>query len=141
MKPLYSIISIVNEFQKVQLNDLPIIHIERETYFIVDLLPNTQHIFVAFYCMEQKNMKQLKDQLKDIYLRVLLYRVSLNGVVQSCLFEGRIVSFECLLTIKNKIGPNYRIRIIFKGLFFFINSEVKISFQRSIFDQGIINYN
>ena len=59
--PLESI-SVVNEF----LDDLPGVPLEREIDFGIDLLPDTPPIYIPPHRMAPAELKELKEQLKDL---------------------------------------------------------------------------
>ena len=59
-------VSIVNEFPDVFPKDLPGIPPEREIDFGIDLLPNTNPISIPPYRMAPAELKELKEQLKDL---------------------------------------------------------------------------
>ena len=57
---------VVNEFQDVFSEDLSGIPPEREIEFGIDLLPDTQCISIPPYSMAPVELKELKEQLKDL---------------------------------------------------------------------------
>ncbi|WMV30377.1 hypothetical protein MTR67_023762, partial [Solanum verrucosum] len=57
---------IVNEFLDVFPNDLPGVPPEREIDFGIDLLPDTQPISIPPYRMAPAELKELKEQLRDL---------------------------------------------------------------------------
>ena len=57
---------VVCEFPDVFPEDLPGVPPEREIYFGIDLLPDTQPISFCPYRMAPTNLKELKDQLKEL---------------------------------------------------------------------------
>ncbi|WMV24317.1 hypothetical protein MTR67_017702 [Solanum verrucosum] len=59
-------VPIVKEFLEVFPNDLPGVPPKREIDFGIDLLPNTQPIFIPPYRMAPMELKELKEQLKDL---------------------------------------------------------------------------
>ncbi|KAH0652759.1 hypothetical protein KY289_030437 [Solanum tuberosum] len=59
-------VSIVNEFPEVFLDDLPGIPLEREIDFGINLIPDTQPISIPPYRMAPAELKELKEQLKDL---------------------------------------------------------------------------
>ncbi|WMV30271.1 hypothetical protein MTR67_023656, partial [Solanum verrucosum] len=59
-------IPIVNEFLDVFRDELPGIPPEREINFAIDMLPGTQPISIPPYRMAPAELKELKDQLKDL---------------------------------------------------------------------------
>ncbi|WMV50338.1 hypothetical protein MTR67_043723, partial [Solanum verrucosum] len=63
------LVTIVNEFPKVFLDDLPDIPLEREIDFSIDLLPDTQPIYINLYKMCLTEHKELKDQLRDLLVK------------------------------------------------------------------------
>src|SRR5687767_8837761 len=63
--PLESV-PVVNEFPDVFPNDLPGIPPEREIDFGIDLLPDTRLIYIPPYRMAPAELKELKEQLKDL---------------------------------------------------------------------------
>uniref|UniRef100_M0ZUK5 Gag-pol protein n=1 Tax=Solanum tuberosum TaxID=4113 RepID=M0ZUK5_SOLTU len=64
--PSLESVPIVNEFLEVFPEDLPGIPPEREIDFSIDLLPDTQPIFIPPYCMAPAELKELKVQWKDL---------------------------------------------------------------------------
>ncbi|WMV25939.1 hypothetical protein MTR67_019324 [Solanum verrucosum] len=60
-------VPVVNEFPEVFPNDLPVVPSEREIDFGIDLLPDTQPIFFPPYHMASAELKELKEQLKDLW--------------------------------------------------------------------------
>ncbi|KAH0705972.1 hypothetical protein KY285_010496 [Solanum tuberosum] len=106
-------VPIVNEFLEVFPNDLPDIPPEREIDFGIDLLPNTQPISIPPYRMALVELKELKEQLKDlldkIFIRpsispwgapVLFFRMK-DGYLHMCI-DYRLLN---KVTIKNKYPP------------------------------------
>ena len=59
-------VPIVYEFQEIFLEDLPRVPPEREIDFGIDLLPYTQPISIPPYIMALAELKELKEQLKDL---------------------------------------------------------------------------
>ncbi|XP_049381296.1 uncharacterized protein LOC125845822 [Solanum stenotomum] len=59
-------VPIVNEFLDVFPNDLPGVPPEREIDFGIDLLPDTQPISIPPYRMAPAELKELKEQLRDL---------------------------------------------------------------------------
>ncbi|XP_070031696.1 uncharacterized protein [Nicotiana tomentosiformis] len=59
-------IPVVNEYADVFPDELPGIPPEREIDFSIDLLPGTQPISIPLYRMEPAELKELKEQLKDL---------------------------------------------------------------------------
>ena len=59
-------VPIVNEFLDVFSDDLPGIPPEREIDFGIDLLPYTNPISIPPYRMAPAELKELKEQLKDL---------------------------------------------------------------------------
>ncbi|KAH0645082.1 hypothetical protein KY284_032966 [Solanum tuberosum] len=64
--PTLQSIPIVNEFLDVFPDELPGIPSEREIDFAIDMLLSTQPIFIPPYRMALIELKELKDQLKDL---------------------------------------------------------------------------
>src|SRR5688572_17238643 len=65
--PSIESVSVVNEFVDVFPEDLPGIPPEREIEFGMDLLPDTQPISIPPYRMAPAELKELKEQLKDLF--------------------------------------------------------------------------
>ncbi|WMV58065.1 hypothetical protein MTR67_051450 [Solanum verrucosum] len=65
-------VPVVNEFSEVFPDDLLGIPLEREIDFGIDLLPDTQPIFVALYRMASTELKEVKEQLKDLLDKVFI---------------------------------------------------------------------
>ncbi|XP_019253902.1 PREDICTED: uncharacterized protein LOC109232595 [Nicotiana attenuata] len=59
-------VPIVNEFPTVFLDELPGIPPEREINFAIDLLPDTQTISIPPYRMAPAELREFKEQLKDL---------------------------------------------------------------------------
>ena len=64
--PTLDSVPVVCEFPEVFPEDLPKVPPEREINFRIDLLPDTQHIFIPPYRMAPAERKELKVQLKDL---------------------------------------------------------------------------
>jgi len=64
--PSLESVPVVNEYPEVFPDDLPGIPPEREIYFGIDLLPITQPISIPPYRMAPVELKELKEQLKDL---------------------------------------------------------------------------
>ncbi|KAH0746279.1 hypothetical protein KY285_007936 [Solanum tuberosum] len=64
--PTLELVPVVNEFSEVFPDDLPSIPPEREIDFCTDLLPDTQPISIPPYRMAPTELKDLKEQLKDL---------------------------------------------------------------------------
>jgi hypothetical protein len=64
--PTIESVSVVNEFVDVFPEELPGIPPEREIEFGIDLLPDTQPISIPPYRMAPAELKELKEQLKDL---------------------------------------------------------------------------
>ncbi|WMV07858.1 hypothetical protein MTR67_001243, partial [Solanum verrucosum] len=56
----------VNDFPEVFPEDLPGVPLEREIDFGIDLLPDTQPVSIPPYRMAPAELKELKEQLKDL---------------------------------------------------------------------------
>lgn len=64
--PSLESIPIMNEYSDVFPEDLPRIPSEREIDFGVDLLPDTQPISIPLYRIAPAELRELKEQLKDL---------------------------------------------------------------------------
>lgn len=64
--PTLESVPIVKEFSQVFLNYLPIVPPQREIDISIDLLPNTQPIFIPLCHIALGKLKELKDQLNDV---------------------------------------------------------------------------
>ncbi|WMV58299.1 hypothetical protein MTR67_051684 [Solanum verrucosum] len=62
----FELVPFLNEFPEVFPNDLPGIPLEREIDFGSDLLLDTQPILIPFYRMAPVELKDLKEQWKDL---------------------------------------------------------------------------
>ena len=67
--PILEIVPVVNEYSVVFPEDLPGIPPEREINFSINLLSNTQPISITPYRMAPAELKELKDQLKDLLVK------------------------------------------------------------------------
>lgn len=64
--PTIQSIPVVNEFPDVFPDELPGLSPEREIEFAIDLLPDTHPISIPPYRMAPVELKELKEQLKDL---------------------------------------------------------------------------
>ena len=64
--PTLQFIPVVNEFSQVFPEDLPGLPSEREVEFGIDVLPDTQPISILPYRMAPIELRELKEQLKDL---------------------------------------------------------------------------
>lgn len=64
--PSIESVLIVNEFPDVFPNDLPSVSPKKEIDFGIDFLPNTRPIFIPTYRMALTELKELKEQLRDL---------------------------------------------------------------------------
>ena len=64
--PTLQSVPVVNEFPDVFPDELPGLPPEREVDFAIDLLPDTQPISIPPYRMAPAELKELKEQLKDL---------------------------------------------------------------------------
>ncbi|KAH0709388.1 hypothetical protein KY284_010815 [Solanum tuberosum] len=120
--PLESVL-VVREFLKVFPDDLPGIPPEREIYFDIDLLPDTQSITISPYQMAPSELKELKEQLKDLLDKdfiqpsisswgaPILFVKKKDGSLRMCI-DYRLLN---KVTIKNKC-PLPRIEDLFDQL-------------------------
>ncbi|MCF7184024.1 hypothetical protein L3H42_11035, partial [Corynebacterium sp. MC-13] len=64
--PTLQSVPVVNEFPDVFPDELPGLPPEREVEFAIDLLPDTQPISIPPYRMAPAELKELKEQLRDL---------------------------------------------------------------------------
>ncbi|XP_070029224.1 uncharacterized protein [Nicotiana sylvestris] len=64
--PTLQSIPVVNEFSDVFPDKLPGLPPKREIEFSIDVLPDTQSIFIPPYRMDPTELRELKAQLKDL---------------------------------------------------------------------------
>ncbi|KAH0650460.1 hypothetical protein KY284_030372 [Solanum tuberosum] len=83
--PTLKSVPIVNEFLEVFPDDLPGVPPKREIDFDIDLFPDTQPIFIPPYRMDLAELKELKEQLKDLVDKSFS-RPSISPWVASVLF-------------------------------------------------------
>ncbi|WMV43384.1 hypothetical protein MTR67_036769 [Solanum verrucosum] len=115
--------SVVNEFPEVFPEDLPGVPPEREINFGIDLLPDTQPISIPPYRMAPAELKELKEQLKDLldkgFIRpsispwgaLVLFVKKKDGSLRMCIDYKQLNK----VTIKNKY-PIPRIDDLFDQL-------------------------
>ena len=104
-------------------NDLPCIPPEREIYFGIDLLQDTNTISIPLYQIALAKLKELKDQLKDLldkgFIRLsispwgapVLFVNKKDGYLKMCIYYCQLNK----VTIKNKY-PLPRIDYLFDQL-------------------------
>ncbi|KAH0682752.1 hypothetical protein KY285_020264 [Solanum tuberosum] len=120
--PLQSIL-VVNEFLDVFLDELHSIPPKWEIDFAIDMLPSTQPISIPPYRMAPAELKELKDQLKDLLDKVfirpsvspwsapVLFVRKKDGSLRMCIYYRQLNK----ATIKNKY-PLTRIDNLFDQL-------------------------
>ncbi|XP_070032561.1 uncharacterized protein [Nicotiana tomentosiformis] len=64
--PTLASVPVVNEFMEVFPNELPRIPRDREIDFGIDVMPGMQPIYIPPYRMAPAELKELKEQLKDL---------------------------------------------------------------------------
>lgn len=64
--PTLQSIPVVSEFPDVFPDKLPGIPLEQEIDFSIDIPPGTQPIYIPLYRMTPVELKELKEQLKDL---------------------------------------------------------------------------
>ncbi|XP_070056990.1 uncharacterized protein [Nicotiana tomentosiformis] len=64
--PTLQSVLVVSEFPDVFLDELPVIPPDREIEFAIDVPPNKQPISIPPYRIAPVELKELKDQLKDL---------------------------------------------------------------------------
>ncbi|WMV46525.1 hypothetical protein MTR67_039910 [Solanum verrucosum] len=108
------LVPVVSEFPEVFPNDLPRVPPEREIDFGIDIIPDTQTISIVPYRMAPAELKELKEQLKDLLDKGFI-RPSVSAWGAPVLFvrkkDGslRMCIDYCQLnkvTIKNKFSEN-----------------------------------
>ncbi|WMV45761.1 hypothetical protein MTR67_039146 [Solanum verrucosum] len=133
-------VPIVKEFSEVFLDDLPGIPPEREIDFGIDLLPNTQPIFIPPYRLAPVELKELKEQLEDLldkrFIRPsispwgapMLFVKKKNGSLKMCIDYRQLNK----VTIKNKY-PHPRIDDLFdqlQGASYLSNIDLRSSYNK-----------
>ena len=78
-------IPVVNEFLDVFPEDLPGVPPEREIDLGIDLLPDTQPISIPPYRMAPAELKELKEQLKDLLEKGFIRPSHSPWVLRFCL--------------------------------------------------------
>ncbi|KAH0748432.1 hypothetical protein KY290_027664 [Solanum tuberosum] len=72
-------VPIIKKFSEVFLDDLHVIPREREIDFDIDLLPHTQTIYIHPYRMAPAELKELKDQVKDLLNKDFIRPIVINN--------------------------------------------------------------
>ncbi|XP_070019891.1 uncharacterized protein [Nicotiana sylvestris] len=141
---------VVNEFIDVFSDELPRIPLDREIDFGIDVLPDTQPISIPPYRMAPAELRELKEQLKDLlekgFIRpsvlpwgapVLFFRKK-DGSLRMCIDYRQLNK----VTIKNKY-PLPRIDDLFdqlQGARFFSKIDLRFGYQQlKIREQDISN--
>ena len=75
----------VRDFTDVFPDELPGLPPVREVDFAIDVYPGTDPISIPPYRMAPAELKELKSQLQEFWIRDLSIRVFLHGVLQFCL--------------------------------------------------------
>ncbi|WMV54696.1 hypothetical protein MTR67_048081 [Solanum verrucosum] len=83
--PLIQSVPIVREFPEVFPDDLPGVPPEREIDFSIDIIPDTRPISIPSCRMTPAELKELKEQLKDMLDKASFDQVSHLGALRSYL--------------------------------------------------------
>ena len=83
--PSIQSVPMVKEFPKVFPNDIPREPPKREIDFGIDIIPHTRPISILSYIMAQIELKELKEQLKDLFNKGFIRQSISPWVLQSCL--------------------------------------------------------
>ncbi|XP_070054567.1 uncharacterized protein [Nicotiana tomentosiformis] len=97
--PTLQSIHVVNEFANIFLDELPGLPPEREIEFSIDVLPDTQPIFIPPYKMVPEELQVLNAQLKD-----LLYKGFIRPSTSPWAFLGPVISDEGISVDTHKIN-------------------------------------
>ncbi|KAF3668526.1 putative ribonuclease H protein-like [Capsicum annuum] len=137
--PIQSI-SVVNEFLNVFLEDLPGVPPDREIEFGIDLFPDTQPISIPSYRMASAELKELKEQLRDLldkdFVRPsvspwgapVLFLRKKNSSLRMCIDYCQLNK----VTVKNKY-PFPRIDDLFdqlQGASYFLKVDLRSSYHQ-----------
>ncbi|XP_070046119.1 uncharacterized protein [Nicotiana tomentosiformis] len=95
-------IPVVNEFPNVFPDELPGLPPEWEIEFAIDTLPDTQPIFITPYRMEPAELRELKEQLRDLLEKGFIRPIKEN-VVADALNRRYMGSFSYLQPEKSEI--------------------------------------
>ena len=97
--PTLESVPVVCEFPELFQEDLPGVPPEREIDFGIDILQDTQPISNPRYIMSPAELKELKEQLKDLLDKGFI-RLSILILGAPVLFvKKKMVLSECALTI------------------------------------------
>ena len=81
---------------------------------MIELHPGTSPISMTPHRMASIELKELKDQLKELLGRGFIRR-SLRAL-RFCLLRRKTKPFDCTLTTDSRIGLRSRIGILYRGL-------------------------
>ncbi|GJS09236.1 reverse transcriptase domain-containing protein [Tanacetum coccineum] len=94
-------IPIVRDFPEVFLEDLPGLPPTRQVEFQIDLMPGDAHVARAPYRLAPSKMKELSEQLQEIFDKGFIRPSSSPWELRSCLSKSRTDHSGCALTIEN----------------------------------------
>ena len=81
--------SVVKEFLKAFLHDLPEVHLEREIDFGIDIIQDNHPIFIPPYIMAVAQSKELKEKLKDFLDKGFIDQIILEDSSVSMIWNLR----------------------------------------------------
>ncbi|XP_070054234.1 uncharacterized protein [Nicotiana tomentosiformis] len=109
--PTVHFIPVVNEFCDGFPDELPGLPLERKIEFAVDILPNTQPIYIPPYRMALAELGELKEQLRDLLEKGFMRWLNKDGSLRMCIDYKQLNK----ATIRNKY-PLLRIDDLFDQL-------------------------
>ncbi|XP_070032785.1 uncharacterized protein [Nicotiana tomentosiformis] len=98
-------VPIVNEFPKVFPGELPGIPLEREIDFAIDLPPDVQPISIPLYRMAPVELRELKEQLKDLLDKGFIRPTFLGHVITGDGIKVDGQKIEAVMTWPRPLNP------------------------------------
>ncbi|KAF3634026.1 hypothetical protein FXO38_25327 [Capsicum annuum] len=92
-------IPVVNEFSEVFCDDLLCVPPDTEIEFGIDLVPDTRQIYIPPYRMTPTDLKELKEQCKDLLDKCFIHPSVSPWGAPVLFMVRRIVFFGCVYTI------------------------------------------
>ena len=93
--PYLQSVPIVKEFLEFFPDDVPRVPPKREIEFSIDINPDTRPIFILPYRMAPEQLKEHKEQLKDLLDKVFI-RPSVSPLGNPVFFARKIVPLLCV---------------------------------------------